>query len=89
MAALPEKHLLYTSKKGSSELEQNTKQHDQEHQAEYEEAHKHVADDREHEKEDMGSKERETLVLLYSTLSVWLQRVLTGDSKAAHGDTGI
>jgi hypothetical protein len=88
MAALPETLLLY--KKRISELEQNTKKHDEEHQAEYEEEHKDVAEDREHEKEDMGLKEEEkALVLLYSTLSVWLQRALTKDSKAVHGDTGI
>ena len=63
-------------------MEQNTKKHDEEHQAEYEEAHTDVAEDREHEKEDMGLKEGKALILLlYSTLSVWLQRALT-DSKA-------
>jgi hypothetical protein len=64
-------------------LEQNTKKHDEEHQVEYEEAHTDVAEDREHEneKEDMGLKEGKALILLlYSTLSVWLQRALT-DSK--------
>ena len=41
-----------------------------------------MAEDREHEKEDMGLKEGKALILLlYSTLSVWLQRALT-DSKA-------
>jgi hypothetical protein len=54
-------------------LEQNTKKHDEENQAEYEEEHKDVAEDREHEKEDMELKEEKALVLLYSTLSVWLQ----------------
>ena len=44
---------------------------------------------REHEKEDMGLKEGKALVLFYPTLSVWLQRALTKDSKAVHGDTGI
>ena len=76
-------------KKRTSELEQNTKKHDEEHQAEYEEAHTDVAEDREHEKEDMGLKEGKALVLLYPTLSVWLQRALTKDSKAVHGDTGF
>jgi hypothetical protein len=54
-------------------LQQNTKKHDEEHQAEYEEAHTDVAEDREHEKEDMGLKEgTASVLLLYSTLSVWL-----------------
>ena len=54
-------------------MEQNTKMHDEEHQAEYEEEHKNVAEDREHEKEDMGLKEgTASVLLLYSTLSVWL-----------------
>jgi hypothetical protein len=70
-------------------LEQNTKKHDEEHQVEYEEAHTDVAEDREHEKEDMGLKEGTALVLFYSTLSVWLQRASTKDSKAVHADTGI
>jgi hypothetical protein len=47
-------------------LEQNTKKHDEEDQAEYEEEHKDVA----HEKEDMGLKEIEkprTAALLHSS----------------------
>jgi hypothetical protein len=51
------------------ELEQN-KNYVEEHQAEYEEEHKDVAEEREHEKENMGLKEDNALVLRYPTLTV-------------------
>ena len=78
MTALPETLLLYTRNEHRSwnKTPKSMK-----------EEHKDVAEDREHEKEDMGLKLGKALVLLYPTLSVWLQRALTKDSKAVHGDT--